>query len=269
VRYGSLVRRPLGFHLVEQLEGHVALVTGGNGGIGLGLAQGLVKAGADVAIWGTNVDKSADAVRHLESLRGSGSILALRCDITDEAQVVGAFADTVEHFGKVDSVFANAGIPGASPRFVDLSLDEWRRVMAVNLDGTFLTLREGARHLVARDQGGALIALSSIAALHGAPRRDAYAASKTAVQSLVRSLAISLATSRIRVNALCPGWTNTELLGSARASQKFIDRTVERTPAGRWATPDEYEKVAVFLADPSLTFHTGASLVVDGGYTIF
>jgi NAD(P)-dependent dehydrogenase (short-subunit alcohol dehydrogenase family) len=165
VRYGSLVRRPLGFHLVEQLEGHVALVTGGNGGIGLGLAQGLVKAGADVAIWGTNVDKSADAVRHLESLRGSGSILALRCDITDEAQVVGAFADTVEHFGKVDSVFANAGIPGASPRFVDLSLDEWRRVMAVNLDGTFLTLREGARHLVARDQGGALIALSSIAAL--------------------------------------------------------------------------------------------------------
>jgi NAD(P)-dependent dehydrogenase (short-subunit alcohol dehydrogenase family) len=122
---------------------------------------------------------------------------------------------------------------------------------------------------VDRDEGGALVALSSIAAIHGAPRRDAYAASKTAVLSLVRSLAISLAPSRIRVNALLPGWTNTELLGTARDSQKFIDRTVSRTPAGRWASPDDYQTMAVFLADPSLTFHTGASMVVDGGYTIF
>lgn len=253
---------------MKQLEGHVALVTGGNGGIGLGMATGLAKAGAAVAIWGTNPDKLAAAAARLDEV-APGQVFATRCDISQEEEVTAAFAATVERFGKVDSVFANAGVSGDSPRFVDLSLAEWRRVMAVNLDGTFLTLREAARYLLARGEGGSLVVVSSMVASEGAPRRDAYAVSKTGVLALMRSLAVGLARDRIRVNALLPGWTDTELLGSARESQKFVERTVGRTPVGRWATPEEFEKVAVFLADPTLTFHTGASLVVDGGYTVF
>lgn len=253
---------------MKSLEGRVALVTGGNGGIGLAMATGLAKAGAAVAVWGTNPDKLVAAAAHLEAI-APGDVFATRCDVSDEAQVAEAFAATVERFGKVDSVFANAGIGGASPRFIDLSLEEWRRVMAVNLDGTFLTLREAARHLVERDEGGSLVAVSSMVASEGAPRRDAYAVSKTGVLALVRSLAVGLARNRIRVNGLLPGWTDTDLLDDARDSQKFIDRTAGRTPVQRWAAPEEFEKVAVFLADPTLTFHTGASMVVDGGYTIF
>lgn len=253
---------------MKPLEGHAALVTGGNGGIGLGMATGLAKAGAAVAIWGTNADKLVAAAAHLEAV-APGNVFATECDVRYEDQVAAAFAATVERFGKVDSVFANAGISGLSPRFVDLTLAEWRRVMEVNLDGTFLTLREAARYLVERGQGGSLVVVSSMVASEGAPRRDAYAVSKTGVLALVRSLAVGLARDRIRVNGLLPGWTDTDLLADARASQKFVERTVGRTPAGRWATPDEFEKVAVFLADPTLTFHTGASLVVDGGYTVF
>jgi NAD(P)-dependent dehydrogenase (short-subunit alcohol dehydrogenase family) len=179
--------------------------------------------------------------------------------------VTASFTRTLDAFGKVDSVFANAGISGPSPRFVDLSVDDWRRVLAVNLDGAFLTLRAGARHLVERGEGGLLVAVSSTAAIHGAPRKQAYAVSKSGLIALVRSLAVELAKYHVRANALLPGWTDTDLLRPARGWQRFIDNTIERTPAGRWADPGEFAKVAVCLADPSLTFHTGGTLVVDGG----
>ena len=165
-------------------------------------------------------------------------------------------------------MFANAGVGGLSP-FVDMSLAEWRRVMSVNLDGAFLTLREGARHLVERGEGGSLVAVSSVSAVHGAPRQEHYAASKTALLALVRGLAVELARHRIRCNSIMPGWTATEMLEPGMGNTKWVDAILRRTPVRRWGEPDDFGAIAAYLADPALTFHTGDSIVVDGGYSVF
>jgi NAD(P)-dependent dehydrogenase (short-subunit alcohol dehydrogenase family) len=252
---------------VGELTGDVAVVTGGNGGIGLGLARGLAAAGASVCIWGRDKDKNAVAVAALEGL-GAG-VEALVCDVSDEEQVIDAFARTVERFGKVDSCFANAGLGVGMVPFVDLDIGRWRRSMAVNLDGVMLTLREAARHMVARGEGGSLVAVSSTSAIHGAPNNVSYSVAKTGVLALTRSLAVELARHAIRANALLPGWTDTDMLAWGKQQQRFVDNTVARTPVRRWAGPAEYGPVAVYLARRDLTFHTGDELVVDGGYTRF
>ncbi len=249
------------------LDGHVSVITGGNGGIGLGMARGLVSCGASVVVWGTNESKNHAAVAALEAM--GGTAVAVRCDVTDESQVIEAFARSVAAFGKVDSCFANAGVTGNGAGFADVELAEWHRVMSVNLDGVFLTLREAARHLIARGAPGALVAVSSTSAVHGAARNIAYGTAKTALVGLVRGLAVELARHRIRVNALLPGWTETELTEQGRGNKKFVENTTSRTPLRRWAQPDEFAPIGAFLADPSLAFHTGDSMVVDGGYTIF
>lgn len=252
---------------MSDLRGHVALITGGNGGIGLGMALGLAGAGADVAIWGTNPEKNERAAEQVAAV--GVRVHTEVCDVADESAQEAAFARTVDALGQVDSVFANAGVSSSVPSIVDLSLDEWRRVMAVNLDGAFLTLRAGARHLVERGEGGSLVAVSSTSAIHGAAYQPHYGTSKTALLGLVRATAVGLARHRIRVNALLPGWTDTDLMAGGRANQKFVDATIGRTPVRRWADPSEFGAVAVFLADPTLTFHTGDAVTVDGGYTVF
>jgi NAD(P)-dependent dehydrogenase (short-subunit alcohol dehydrogenase family) len=249
------------------LTGHVALVTGGNSGIGLGMATGLAQAGAAVAIWGTNPTKNEAAVAQLQAM--GATVHAERCDVSDEVAVTAAFASTIGALGKVDSLFANAGVSGWTPSITDLSLDEWRRVMGINLEGAFLTMREAARHMVDRGEGGAIVAVSSTSAIHGAPNQPHYAASKTALLGLTRAMAVGLARHKIRVNALLPGWTDTDLVAPGKSNQKFVDATVGRTPVRRWADPAEFGPVAVYLADPSLTFHTGDTVTVDGGYTVF
>lgn len=250
------------------LHGRCVLVTGGNGGIGLGMAAGLVDAGADVAVWGTNAEKNKIALEQLRS-RPDAVVHAERCDVRDEAAVDSAFASTVAALGHVDAVFANAGISGAAPDITTMTLAEWRRVLEVNLDGTFLTLRAAARHLIERGEGGALVVVSSTSALHGAAGMPHYGTSKTALLGLVRALAVQLARHRIRVNALLPGWTDTDLLAGPAENQRFVDATIGRTPVRRWAEPEEFGPVAAWLADPSQTFHTGDAVVVDGGYTVF
>ncbi len=186
------------------LTGQVALVTGGNGGIGLGLAEGLVLAGASVAISGRNQDKTAAALEHLDQLVPGAPVVGFVADVAVESDVVSLVRQTVEHFGRLDSCVANAGT-SADSAILDLSLDQWRSVMSVNLDGVFLTLREAARQMVAQGGGGALVAVSSTSSEHGAPRNAHYAASKAAVQALVRSMAVALARERIRANSLVPG----------------------------------------------------------------
>jgi NAD(P)-dependent dehydrogenase (short-subunit alcohol dehydrogenase family) len=195
-------------------------------------------------------------------------VVALRCDVSDEQQVVEACAATIASFGRIDALFANAGVSGYA-RFVDMSLDEWRRVTSVNLDGAFLSLREAARHMVERGDGGSLVAVSSTSAIHGAPGMEHYAGSKAALVAVMRALAVELARFGIRCNTILPGWTETDMLRPMAANQKFVDNTVGRTPVRRWGTPDDLGPAAVFLADPTATFHTGDTLVVDGGYTIF
>jgi NAD(P)-dependent dehydrogenase (short-subunit alcohol dehydrogenase family) len=248
------------------LTGRTVVVTGGNGGIGLGMARGLVDAGAAVAVWGRNADKNAAAVAELEA-RG-GTAAAWVVDVAAEDQVEAAMVATLERFGSVDSLFANAGIGGGAP-FVDQTLEGWREVMAVNLDGAFLCLRAATRHLVERGAGGSLVAVSSTSSVHGAPANQAYSCSKTALVALMRGLAVELARHRIRANTLVPGWTETEMTAPLMGWEKFIRNTTERTPARRWGTPEDFAAAAVFLADPTQTFHTGDTLVVDGGYTVY
>ncbi|CAN5582360.1 SDR family oxidoreductase [soil metagenome] len=251
---------------MTDLTGRVVLVTGGNGGIGLAAARGCAEAGADLVLWGRNAEKNAEAAASLA--QPGRRIFTATCDVADEHQVIDSFAASVDALGKVDTVIANAGIGGMAP-ITDMGLDEWRRVTAVNLDGVFLTLREGARHLVERGEGGAMVVVSSTASIFGAPRQGHYAASKAGVLGLMRSLAVELARHQIRVNALLPGWTDTDMLAAGAGYQKFVDATVGRTPVRRWADPSELAAAAVYLADPAQTFHTGDELRVDGGYSIY
>ena len=248
------------------LSGRVVVVTGGNSGIGLGIARGVARAGASVAIWSRRAERNAEAVAELEGL--GATAIGVRCDVSDEDNVAGAMRATLDRFGGLDCLVANAGTTGKQP-FTDMSLGEWRRVLQVNLDGAFLCLREAARVLVAQGQGGSLVGVSSTSAIDGAPGQQHYAAGKTALLAVMRGLAVELARHRIRCNSLLPGWTDTELLAEAKTHEKFVAATVGRTPVRRWGTPQDFETVGAFLADPALVFHTGASLVVDGGYTIF
>ncbi len=249
------------------LRGRVVVVTGGNSGIGFGMAEGCAKAGADLAIWSRRAERNAEAVAKLErhGVRARGYV----CDVGDEAQIVAAMRATLADLGKVDACVASAGAPGYGKLVSDVTLEDWRRVMRVSLDGLFVTFREIARHMIARGEGGALVAVSSTSAIHGAQRNHAYASAKTAVLGLTRALAVELARNKIRVNAILPGWTITEMAMGGYQNARFREATTSRTPVRRWAEPAEFEAVGAYLCDPSLTFHTGDSLIVDGGYTIF
>jgi NAD(P)-dependent dehydrogenase (short-subunit alcohol dehydrogenase family) len=249
------------------LTGHVALVTGGNGGIGLGFADALARAGADVAVWGTNEQKNKAAVEHLAS-HGT-RVEAFRCDVGEEAEVDEAFAATVAAFGKVDSCFANAGVAGAGIRFTEMTLDEWRRVTRVNLDGAFLTFRAAARHMVERGAGGSLVGTASVGAVEGQPRGQHYAATKGGMISMVKALAVELARHGIRANAVLPGWIQTAMTDGFLDNEVVQQKVLPRVPVGRWGAPDDFGGVAVYLASPASAYHTGDTLVIDGGYTIF
>ena len=252
---------------MPDLSEKVFIITGGNGGIGLGLAEGIADAGGAVAIWARNEEKNTDAVRALQDIGGEAK--SYICDVSNEEEVIRTLASTVKDFGRVDGLFANAGRGGTGTPLVDTSLEDWRKVMAVNLDGVFLCLREASRQLISQGSGGSLVAVSSTSAIHGAAGNEAYGTAKTAVTGLVRALAVSLARFQIRVNCLLPGWTVTELASPAFENEYFREVTTKRTPVRRWADPSEFKDVGAFLADPSQTFHTGQQVCVDGGYTIF
>jgi NAD(P)-dependent dehydrogenase (short-subunit alcohol dehydrogenase family) len=248
------------------LSGQVAVVTGGSGGIGLGFAQGVAMAGADVALWARDRQKLESAVASIDRL--GRQAVAVECDVSEESAVARAVESTLDGLGRIDICVANAGTSGLGT-LQDLSLEEWRRVMAVNLDGTFLTMRDCARRMIDQGDGGAMVAVSSTSALHGAPANPHYASSKTAVLGLVRSAAVGLARHGIRVNAVLPGWTRTGLTERGFQDDRFREVTTERTPARRWASGDDYRSLAAYLCDRSVDFHTGDSIVFDGGYTVF
>lgn len=251
---------------MTDLRDRVVLVTGGNGGIGLGLATGCAKAGAHLVIWGTNEDKLRSS--HAVLSEHGTTVIVRAVDVGDERAVVDGFAAAVGEMGRVDAVFANAGISHGRP-FVDQTVEQWRGIMNVNLEGAFLTLREGARHMIDRGEGGALVGVGSVSAYHGAPGAQAYAASKAGIMAMMSGLAVELARHRIRCNSLVPGWTDTEMTAPGRTNERFVENTTRRTPVRRWGRPSDFEAVGAFLADPTLEFLTGDEIVVDGGYTRF
>ena len=248
------------------LSGKVALVTGGNSGIGLGMAVGLAEAGADVCIWGTNEEKNNSAETKLQSL--GVKALSIRCDVSEEQEVDSAFSQTLNTFGRVDSCFANAGAGGGSP-FQNFPTDVWKRVIEVNLDGTFFTFRAAVKHMIERGEGGRLVGTSSTSAIHGAAQNEAYAATKGAILAMTRGLAVELARYRITANTIIPGWIETAMTASRVGDEKFEDRVMKRVPVRRWGRPEDFAGIAVYLASEASAYQTGEEFVIDGGYTRF
>jgi hypothetical protein len=253
---------------IFNLTGKVALITGGNSGIGLAMAETLAAAGAAVCIWGTNEAKNAAAADRLK--KQGGQVLALRCDVSDEAATERAFADTLSALGRVDAFFANAGTTGQEQvPFVEMSTAEWRRIMSVNLDGAFFGLRAAARHMVERGDGGSLVGTSSLAAVSGQPRGQHYAATKGGLVSMMKALAVELARYRVRANTILPGWIETALTVEALQDERFKARVLPRVPIRRWGVPEDFGGLAVYLVSDASAYHTGDNFVIDGGYAIF
>lgn len=259
--------------MLEQLfglKGKVCLVTGGNGGIGLGMAKALASAGADVVIWGTNPEKNSKA---LEEISKFGTrVAAMNVDVSNEDQIIENMAKIIENFGRIDTIIANSGIARPARSFMHTSTQNWRDVMAVNLDGVFWTFREGLKYMVERakngDMGGSLVVTSSISAYFGMPANEAYPASKAAVISLIKGLAVEYARFGIRANAICPGWVETDMTKPLQESDKFGPAIISRVPQGRWGNADEFGGIAIYLASNASSFHTGDEIKIDGGYAI-
>jgi hypothetical protein len=250
------------------LTGKTALITGGNSGIGLAMATALAQSGADVCIWGRNENKNKDAEEKLKAINSKA--VAMQVDVSDEAGTEKAFADTLEIFGRVDAFFANAGTGGKNVRsFMEMSTDEWRRVLSVNLDGAFFGLRAAARHMVERGGGGVIVGTSSLAAISGQARGQHYAASKGALVSMIKALAVELARYGIRAHAILPGWIVTEMTENTIHDEKFISKVMSRVPVRRWGEPADFGGLAVYLASDASAYHTGDTFVIDGGYAVF
>jgi len=253
------------------LAGKVALVTGGNRGIGLGMAKAMAQAGADIAIWGTNAENNEKAVAELSAEGVKAK--SWNVNVADEDAVNDAMAATLAEMGRIDSVFANAGIGKLSHGFTEMSTEDYRQVLAVNQDGVFFTLRAAAAHMVERakngDPGGSLVGVASLAATEGAARNQHYAATKGAVISMMKSIAVEFARYGVRANSILPGWIETDMTAGAQDNERFQNMVMSRVPAKRWGHPDDFGGVAVYLTSNASAYHSGDLFVIDGAYSIF
>ena len=254
------------------LTGKVALVTGGNRGIGYGMAEALAASNAHVAIWGRKDAANKEAVEALSKL-GTGDVKAWSVDVSDESAVVDAMKATVDALGRVDTCIANAGVGFGASSFAEMDTETWNKNMAVNLDGAFWTLREATKHITERakagDPGGSLVGVASLAAISGAARNQAYAATKGGLISMLKAIAVETARYGIRANAILPGWIATDMTETAQNTEVFQTKVISRVPARRWGEPKDFGGVAVYLASDASSYHSGDTFLIDGGYAIF
>ena len=253
------------------LSGKVALITGGNGGIGLGMAEGLALGGCDLVIWGTKEQKNVTAEAVLKAF--GVRVLAQLVDVSDEAAVTAGFTTALHEMGRIDGCFANAGVGQVPTPMCELPAAEWKRVLGVNLDGVFYTLRAAAAHMVQRakngDPGGRLVAVSSTAAIHGAARSTAYAASKGGIVTMIRALAVEMARYGVTANSILPGWIETDLSAVGLADPKLSGAVMPRIPMRRWGGRQDFAGIAAYIMSDASAYHSGDSFVIDGAYTIF
>jgi NAD(P)-dependent dehydrogenase (short-subunit alcohol dehydrogenase family) len=257
---------------IFDLTDRVAVVTGGNGGIGLGIAQALAAAGCNVSIWGRNAEKNKTAAATMAA--APGKVDTRVCDVSDAASVNAAMKATLERFGRVDGCFANAGIGGGGRRaFIDRTEEEWRTMFATNLDGVFHVFQAAARHMTERaaagDAFGRLVATSSLASLFGTARNEHYAATKAAINALCRALAVELARYGVTANAILPGWIKSEMTAGIMSNDKFVANVMPRIPVRRFGEPSDFGGIAVYLMSKASSYHTADCFVIDGGYTAF
>jgi 2-deoxy-D-gluconate 3-dehydrogenase len=247
------------------LTGKTALVTGGNGGIGLGIARGLAKAGARVAIIARNTAKSNAAAKTLAEETGVAP-LVLTADVSVPEQVAAVVDEAKKGLGRIDILFNNAG---TSVRKLphELTPDEWHKVMDVNLTSAFLMSKAVYPHMK-QAGGGKIINIGSMTSYFGASYASVYATSKGGIVQLAKSMALAWAADNIQVNSILPGWYETELTDGARAHVPGLyERVLARIPAGRWAKPDDIAGTAVWLASSASNYVTGAAIPVDGGFS--
>lgn len=247
------------------LTGRVAIVTGGNGGIGLGMARGLAAAGASIVVAGRNQAKSEAAVTELAT---SGvKAIALTVDVNDAAAVKTMVADTLKAFGRVDILINNAGM-NVRKTPDKLALDEWESVIKTNLTSAFV-ISQAVHPAMKEAGGGKIINIGSMMSIFGASFSPAYGASKGGIVQFTRSCAIAWAPDNIQCNAVLPGWIDTELTQNARREVDGLhDRVLARSPSGRWGAPGDFAGIAVFLASRASDFVTGAAIPVDGGFSV-
>jgi 2-deoxy-D-gluconate 3-dehydrogenase len=247
------------------LTGKVAIVTGGNGGIGLGMARGLADAGATIVIVGRNQPKSAAATEEIK--KTGGKAIAIEADVTDRNAVKDVIAGTVREFGRLDILVNNAGINIRKPP-QDLAAEEWDSVISTNLTSAFLC-SQAAHPAMKAAGGGKIINIGSMLSIFGASFAPAYAASKGGIVQFTRSCACAWAADNIQVNAILPGWIDTELTQRARQEIDGLhDKVLARTPAARWGASGDFAGIAVFLSSAASDFVTGTAIPVDGGFSV-
>jgi 2-deoxy-D-gluconate 3-dehydrogenase len=247
------------------LTGKVAVVTGGNGGIGLGMAKGLAGAGASIVIAARNAEKAGLALDELGEL--TEAVAFVEVDMADEASVREMIATSASLWGRLDIVVNNAGTSVRKPP-QDLSMEEWYRVLETNLTGTFVCCQAAYPHLKAQG-GGKIINIGSMMSIFGSPVAAGYSASKGGVVQLTKSLAASWAVDNIQVNAVLPGWIETDLTApiTNRDLPGMFEQITSRLPAKKWGTGDDFAGIAVFLASAASDYITGTAIPVDGGYS--
>jgi NAD(P)-dependent dehydrogenase (short-subunit alcohol dehydrogenase family) len=254
-------------------SGKVTLVTGGNGGIGLGFATGVAKMGGDIAIWARNADKNADAKSKLLAA-GAGRVETYQVDVSTEAAIMAGYDQLMTDFGRIDCVFANSG---ASPKYnsvFDMPTEHWHEFQSVALDGAFFTLREAARHMKARaeagEPGGSLVACGSLSLFQGLAGKMEYAGSKSAVAAVIRCLAAEMGAYKVRANVVAPGLIITPMMGpSDSPTVKYLEgKYAPETPMKRVGYPADFEGIGAFLCSDASAFITGETIKVDGGYMI-
>ncbi|GGB99252.1 2-deoxy-D-gluconate 3-dehydrogenase [Novosphingobium endophyticum] len=250
-------------------SGKVTVVTGGNGGIGLGFAMGVARMGGDVAIWARNAEKNAKAKAELEAA-GARKVIAYQVDVSEEGNIVEGYGRVMEDFGRVDCVFANSG---AAPRYnsvFDMPAEHWYDFQKTALHGAFFTLREGARLMKARaeagEKGGSLVACGSLSLFHGLPGKQEYAASKCAVAATIRCLAVELGEHGIRANVVAPGLIITPMMGDR--GDAIAQAMGPAIPLKRTGYPADFEGIGAYLCSDASSFMTGETITIDGGYMV-